>query len=81
MDCKAEIFHGGYSMGISYRYRWHEDLIIETKDTHVLEDGMTLSIFGSAEEALLFTADPIAVTTDGFEELSSLPRDEPRVLG
>ena len=80
---KTETFHGGYSMGIAYRYRWHEDLIIETKDTHVLEEGMTLSIFGfgSSGKALLFTADPIVVTKSGFEELSALPRDQLRVLG
>lgn len=80
---KSETFHGGYSMGIAYRYRWHEDLIIEAKDSHVLEEGMTLSIFGfgAAGRSVLFTADPIVVTKTGFEELSSVPRDELRVLG
>jgi Xaa-Pro aminopeptidase len=80
---KTETFHGGYSMGIAYRYRWHEDLIIETKDMHVLEEGMTLSIFGfgSAGKAMMFVAIPIVVTKDGFDDLSSVPHDELRVLG
>ncbi len=73
-----EAFHAGYSMGIAYRYRWHEDLIIRTGDSHILEEGMTLSIFGfgSAGDTFLFTADPIVVTGDGFDDLSGLPRDE-----
>jgi Xaa-Pro aminopeptidase len=77
-----EAFHAGYSMGIAYRYRWHEDLIIRTGDSHVLEEGMTLSIFGfgSAGDTFLFTADPIVVTEDGIDNLSALPRDELRVL-
>jgi Xaa-Pro aminopeptidase len=78
-----EAFHAGYGTGIAYRYRWHEDLIIRTSDSHVLEERMTLSIFGfgSAGDTFLFISDPIVVTEDGFDDLSALPRDEMHVLG
>ena len=44
---------------------------------------MNLSIFefGSAGKALLFTADPIVVTKNGFGHISSVRRDGVRELG
>jgi len=80
-----EGFHGGYSIGIGYRYLWHEHPIIRTSDKHILEAGMTFSLFGMGlsddSKYFLFLAEPVIVTETGFEDLSKLPRNELRVVG
>jgi len=78
-----EAFHAGYGIGIGYRYLWHEDLIIRVGDEHVLEENMTLSLFGFATigEYFFIVSDPVVITTNGFDDLSTLPRDELRVVG
>lgn len=81
----AEGFHGGYGIGIGYRYLWHEAPIIRPSDRHVLEAGMVLSLFGfgASDDGLrfLFLAEPVIVTETGLEDLSRLPRSELRVVG
>lgn len=81
----AEGFHGGYGIGIGYRYLWHEAPIIRQSDTHTLEAGMVLSLFGfgASNDAsrFLFIAEPVIVTSTGLEDLCRQPRSELRVVG
>ncbi len=81
----GEGFHGGYGIGIGYRYLWHERPIIRAAEEHVLEAGTALSLFGFGtsddNQSFLFLAEPIIVTETGLEDLSRLPREQLRVVG
>ena len=78
-----EAFYAGYSIGIGYRYLWHEDLVIRAGDEHVLEKNMTISLFGfgTAGDNFFLASDPIVITDDGIDDLSTLPRDELLIVG
>jgi Xaa-Pro aminopeptidase len=75
--------HVGYGIGIGYPPTWLDNLRIKSTDAHVLAPGMTFFLFAGAltkrGAECLYLGEPVAVSRDGCERLSSLPR-ELRVL-
>ncbi len=81
----AEGFHGGYGIGIGYRYLWHEEPFIRPSATQVLDAGMVLSLFGFGVSGdgsrFLFIAEPVIVNSTGLEDLCYQRSSELRVVG
>jgi Xaa-Pro dipeptidase len=75
--------HVGYGIGIGYPPTWLDNLRIKVTDPHVLAPGMTFFLFAGAltkrGDQCLYLGEPVAVSPEGYERLSSLPR-ELRVL-
>lgn len=74
----------GYSIGLGYGDIWYDQLVIDENDPSVLEEGMVLTIFGSAdcgEEGWVLSVDPILVTGAGFERLTTIDPSELRAAG
>jgi len=72
--------HHGYGTGIGYPPTWLDNLRIKETDGHVLEKNMTFfllahwTVEGVADLPVeLFLGEPILVTADGCERLSSTP--------
>lgn len=72
--------HHGYGTGIGYPPTWLDNLRIKETDQHILEENMTfflLTHWTVEREAHLpielFVGEPILVTSDGCERLSSTP--------
>ncbi|WBX85601.1 M24 family metallopeptidase [Sphingosinicella microcystinivorans] len=78
-----EAFYAAYSIGIGFRYQWHEDLMLRIGDQHVLQPGMTLSVFGfgTVGECFAVAAEPVVITETGYEDLSAIPRGNLQVTG
>jgi Xaa-Pro aminopeptidase len=78
-----EAFYAAYGTGIGFRSLWHEDLILRAGDPHVLEPGMTLTVFGFGTEGESFAiaADPVVITERGCDSLSALATGELQVAG
>jgi Xaa-Pro dipeptidase len=72
--------HHGYGTGIGFPPTWVDTLRIKDTDTHILERNTTFYLMGhwtvrGASEVLveLFVGEPILVTENGHERLSSTP--------
>lgn len=76
--------HGGYGIGIGFPSMWHDSLVIHEKDTHVLAPGVTITLFGMSQKPgkyLIFSAAPVVITDNGFEDLCFLEHEVMRVVG
>ena len=71
--------HVGYGIGIGYPPTWLDNLRIKETDPHVLQEGMTFFLFAGAltnrGDRCLYLGEPVAVSRDGCERLSALPRE------
>ncbi len=71
--------HVGYGIGIGYPPTWLDNLRIKETDTHVLREGMTFFLFAGAltkqGDQCLYLGEPVAVSGQGCERLSALPRE------
>ena len=72
--------HHGYGTGIGYPPTWLDDLRIKETDPHILEKNMTFFLVsrwpvkGVADYPVqIYIGEPILVTEDGCERLSSTP--------
>jgi Xaa-Pro dipeptidase len=71
--------HVGYGIGIGYPPTWLDNLRIKATDPHVLAPGMTFFLFAGAltqrGDRCLYLGEPVAVSAEGCERLSALPRE------
>ena len=71
--------HVGYGIGIGYPPTWLDNLRIKETDPHALHEGMTFFLFAGAltkrGDRCLYLGEPVAVSRDGCERLSALPRE------
>jgi Xaa-Pro dipeptidase len=75
--------HFGYGTGIGMSGFWFERLRISQNSNYTLQPGMTFFLFSGRmcpDKAFILLGDPLLITETGFEDLSRLERDEPRVI-
>lgn len=76
--------HGGYGIGIGFPSMWHDSLVVNPADPHVLTPGVTLALFGFSQcpgQYSIMSVDPVVITDSGFDDLSTPGRDEMRIVG
>jgi Xaa-Pro aminopeptidase len=72
-------WHVGYGIGLGYPPTWLDNLRIKETDTHTLQPGTTFFLFvgllNSDESLFELAGDPILVTADGYDRLTTLSRE------